>query len=318
MQPVRHAVTFGEAMLRLSPTGGRRLQTPGELVAHVAGAEANVAAALAGLGIPTAWASVLPDTPLGRRAAAELAGAGVDLDLVEWVDDERLGLFFVEQGAGARPTAVWYDRRDSAFARRARWPHGALAGVRYAVLSGVTPAVSPAAAHAAAELAREAGETGTRLVVDVNHRARLWDAAAARAALEPLLAAADVVVCSAADARTVFALDPDPAALRARVAPSASLCVVTRSAAGAEAVDAAGERYATPALETRIVDRLGLGDAFLAGLLCGLLDEAGPAEALRRGAALAALKATVPGDLALVSRAELDAALAHDAATVLR
>lgn len=301
-------VTFGEAMLRLSASGGERLVRAASLAVHVAGAEANVAASLAALGVHAAWAGVLPDGPLGRRAAAELAAAGVDLRLVRWAGaEDRMGLFFVEHGAGARPTAVHYDRRDSAFARHAAWPAGALEGARYAVVSGVTPALSPAAARATRELAAEAAAAGGRLVVDVNHRARLWSAAEARAELEGLLLGADVVVCSERDAAAVFGAGPDPAAFRARFAPAASLCVVTRGARGTLA-DAAGELIEVPAVATEVVDRLGLGDAFLAGLLSGLLDEAGPGDALRRGAALAALKATVAGDVALADAAELAAA----------
>lgn len=302
--------TFGEAMLRLSTTAGERIATAPALALHVAGAEVNVAVDLALLGIRAAWIGTLPPNELGRRAAAELRAAGVVVDRVAWADGGRMGLFFVEQGAGARPTAVHYDRAGSAFATDAKWPAGALEGVRWAVVSGITLAVSDAARRAVGALAADAATHGTRLLVDVNHRARLWDGPAARAALEPLLAAADVVICSASDARAVFSCPPDPRVLRDLVARRASLVVVTRGADGAVAL-AGEELHEVAALPTVVTDRLGIGDAFAAGLLSGLIDELAPPAALARGAALAALKATIAGDHAVVSREELEAATAR-------
>jgi 2-dehydro-3-deoxygluconokinase len=318
MQSVRTAITFGEALLRLSAPFGHRLEQTQGLEVHAVGAEANVAAALAALGIEVAWVGVLPATPLGRRAASALRAGGVDLGLVDWVDDHRMGLFFVERGVGSRPTSAWYDRGDSAFARHARWRAGTLAGAAYAVVSGITPALGPAPARAVLDFAADARASRARLCVDVNYRARLWTPDAARAALEPLLAAADVVVCSAADAATVFgAAAGDARAFRERFAPDASLCVITQGDEGVVA-DADGELYEVAAIPTVVVDRLGMGDAFLAGLLSGLIDAAPIELALRRGTALAALTATVVGDQAAIARGELDAALEAQRPAVLR
>jgi hypothetical protein len=117
MQSVRYVVTFGEAMLRLSPPPGRRLRATGELTTHVAGAEANVAAALAALGVPCAWTSVLPNTPLGRRAAAELSATGVDslprTLLVLVASAGLLTMFLIVEGRVREPTlppAIWSYR----------------------------------------------------------------------------------------------------------------------------------------------------------------------------------------------------------------
>jgi 2-dehydro-3-deoxygluconokinase len=299
-------VCFGEVMLRLSSPRERRLSRVEALAVHVAGAEANVAVDLALLGVPAAWVGVLPDGPLGDRAAAELAGAGVDLGHVDRVPG-RMGLFFVEHGAGARPTQVHYDRADSAFALDARWPAGALDGARYAVVSGITPALSPAAAAATTALADEAAADGCGLVVDVNFRARLWSAEACARALRPLLQRAEVVLCSAADARGVLGLEPDPLAVAADVAPQARAVVVTRGADEVVgAFDGVVHRAVPP--PTEIVDRLGMGDALLAGMLFGLLEGAEPAEVLTHGTTLAALAATVAGDHAHATRADLLAA----------
>src|ERR1700731_3929064 len=101
--PRRTRIALGEAMLRLTAPPGQRLHRARTLESHVAGAEANVAVALAHLGVPVAWVSALPANPLGDRVAGELAGAGVDLSFVERPAEARLGLFFVEQGATPRP-----------------------------------------------------------------------------------------------------------------------------------------------------------------------------------------------------------------------
>lgn len=310
-------VVFGEAMLRLSPPSGERLRSASSWAVHVAGAEANVAVDLAMLGVPVAWVGALPASPLGLRAASALRAAGVDLGLVEWVPGARIGLFLVDHGTGARATSVLYDRADSAFARAARWPAGGLGAATFAVVSGVTPAISQRAREAAGRMAREAAAAGVRLCVDVNYRARLWSPAQARAALEPLLRLADVVVCSEADAVAVFDVEPDPETFRARFAPAATMCVVTRSERGVLAASGDG-LHDVPALETTVVDRLGMGDAFLAGLLHGLLEDCGHEAALRRGVTLAALKSTIGGDHAAVDAEELRAAAGGERRRVLR
>lgn len=309
-------VCFGEIMLRLSPPRAQRLTHTEALAIHPAGAEGNVAMNLAMLGVPAAWVGALPHGPLGERAAAHLATTGVDLTHVDRIDG-RMGLFFVELGAGARATHVHYDRADSAFARHARWPQGALDGARYAVVSGITPAVSDAAARAATALAAEAQATGCGLVVDVNYRERLWSPDDCAAALRPLLAQAEVVLCSGADAERVLGLDPDPLALLEAVAPRARVVVVTRGADEVVgAFDATTHAIVPPA--TEVLDRLGMGDALLAGMLFGLLDDAAPPDVLARGTTLAALTATVAGDQTLTTRDELLAAVGRGVGGVLR
>lgn len=304
-------VGLGEVMLRLSPTAGRRLETADVLAVHAAGAEANVLAGLARLGVSASLVSVLPDTPLGYRAAAELRAAGVDLDHVRWITGGRMGTFFVEQGAGPRATTVWYDRSGSAFAEHIDWPSGALAGAKMALLSGITPALSPAAQGAAAAMAREALVREVTLCIDVNYRERLWSAAVARDTLASLLKQADIVVCAERDAMLLFGPDAaDPAAFQAQWAPRASVCVITRGEDGCSAVSERSGPVSVDAIPTTVTDRLGIGDAFVAGLLRSLLGGHDLIEALRAGSALAALKATVAGDLSLARADDLDALLA--------
>src|SRR5919109_339396 len=110
-------VTLGEVLLRLAIPSPGRFETARQLDVQVGGAEANVAAACARLGLRTAWLSALPRNPWGARVRRELTGHGVDCSYVRTVDDARLGVYFLEFGAPPRPIRVLYDRRDSAFAR---------------------------------------------------------------------------------------------------------------------------------------------------------------------------------------------------------
>jgi 2-dehydro-3-deoxygluconokinase len=304
-------VTLGEAMLRLSPADGGRLQEATGLDAVVAGAEANVAAALASLGVPTAWVSALPDNPLGRRVADELRRAGVELEFVEWDPSGRLGLFFVEFGSPPRPTTVWYDRAGSAFSAMWTLPGWALEGADYAVTSGITLALSDSARDLGHDFLDAARAAGARTCLDVNYRERLSSPTDARDLLAPVVADVDVLVCSRGDAERVFSITADSVtdvavALREQVAPGAELVAITDGDRGAAAASA-DELVASAGLPTSVVDRIGAGDAFLAGLLWGLLEGGGLERALRYGCALGALACTVAGDQALFTPAEVRA-----------
>jgi 2-dehydro-3-deoxygluconokinase len=309
-------------MLRLSPPASGRLEEAGSLDVHVAGAELNVAVALASLGVSAGWISALPDSPLGRRVLRDARAAGVDTQHVQ-LRDGRMGLFFVEFGLGPRPTSVWYDRERSAFLALGDIDPVALEGARYAVVSGVTPALGARGRALAERFAASAREAGAKLCVDVNHRTRLWSGEEARSALAPLVAQADVVVCSRVDAAEVFGFggaEPEELvdALMREQAENAELVVLTLGAAGALGLERGGAPVLQPAYPDAARDRVGGGDAFLAGLLWGLLEDTGLSESLARGAALAALKRTVAGDLARFTRDEVLAVLANPQASLLR
>jgi 2-dehydro-3-deoxygluconokinase len=315
-------VTIGEAMLRLSPPGHGRLEEARTFDVHVAGSELNVAVAAAGLGLESRWISALPDTPLGRRVLLDARAAGVDTAYVQQVD-ARMGLFFIEFGVEPRPTAVWYDREHSAFRAMADFDAAALDGASHAVVSGITPALGPSGRAAAERFAELALAAGAVLCVDVNHRARLWSGEQAREALEPLVACAQVVVCSRGDAESVFGITGDEAVdvldeLRRAQAPGAEVVVLTLGADGAIAAERDATPVVQPAYPSPAVDRIGGGDAFLAGLIWGLSENAPLPESLARGAALAALKRTVAGDLARFTRDEVLAVVADPQKALVR
>jgi len=304
-------VGIGETLIRLAPHGGDTLDAASTLDLHIGGAESNVCAALAHLGIPTAWISQLPANPLGRRIATTLRGYGVNVDGVIWVRDGRVGLMLVQPGAGVRAGEVLYYRLDSAFASidpdAVAWKM--LDGARVVHLTGITPALGANASRLVARAIAEARQRRVRISFDVNYRAKLWDPAAARKGIEPYLRDLDVVILNARDAATVFGERGDPAkaarTLRARF--RCSVLVLTLGAKGALAVDGTGT-HRRRAYQTEIIDRIGRGDAFVAGFLYGFLTR-GAALGLRYGTAMAALKQTYRGDVCLTTPQAVDALL---------
>lgn len=305
-------VTLGEAMLRLAAPPGEALEAAGRFDVRVAGAEANVAVTLARLGFRAGWVSKVRDDPLGRRVAGELRRHGVELSALVWTPHGRTGLYFLEMGAPPRGITVHYDRAGSACSTLApeevNWPY--LRRARWVHLTGITPALSETCAATAARAVREARAAGTRVSFDVNYRRTLWTADRARAVLEPLLREADLLFAAAEDAREVFGLDGEAGdlALRLRGRFAAATAVVTAGADGAYLAGADGVTH-QPALAGDVVDPIGRGDAFAAGLLWGALD--GDLRAgLRYGVALAALQQTYWGDVGWSTRPEVLAALA--------
>jgi 2-dehydro-3-deoxygluconokinase len=314
-------VTFGEAMVRLSPPAGERLDDARRYDAHVGGSELNVAAGAARLGLRARWVSRLPENPVGRLIARRAGEAGVDVSRLLWATGERAGLYFVELGATSVSEAVHYDRANSAMSRLGPgaidWP-GALAGARWFHMSGITPALSATAAAATAEALRAAKQAGLTVSYDVNFRPQLWTAAAARTAQEPLLPHVDVLITSQQDPGVVFGIAGADEVV-ARTLQERFRCravvVTQREPAGSgrrtrSAVALAdGTIHRGPRRDVKVVDPIGAGDAFCAGLIASLLRSGDWDAALRSGVALAALKYGVPGDFSAAGSEDLERAL---------
>jgi 2-dehydro-3-deoxygluconokinase len=214
-------VTFGEAMLRLSPPIGVPLTRATNLEVHVAGAEANVAVALSSLGRSVAWISRLPDNDRGRMVARDLAASAVDISHISWEDAGRLGgTYFVELGPRPKGVSVTYDGQGSAAAAMSTddLPPQEMARARLIHLTGITPALSRSCREATEAAATVARDSESLLSVDINYRARLWSAKDARRCLERIVAGTDLVVCTAEDARDVFGLEGDSADVGASLA----------------------------------------------------------------------------------------------------
>lgn len=321
-------VCFGEVLLRLAAPGRELLLQSGRLDVHVGGAEANVAAALASLGHRTAMVGALPDNPLGRAARGFLRAHGVDTSDVREAEG-RMGLYFLAPGAGLRAAEVIYDRAASAFAGSCAqgfdWPR-LLSGAGLLHLSGITPALGPDTAAAALAAARTANEMGVPVAFDGNYRPRLWEAwdSDPRAILTRLVASADILFGNYRDIGLVLgtAFSGDGPARR-RAAAEAALAHFPRLrtiASTARHIDDADRHRISARIDTQgdsvqteeivvagIVDRIGGGDAFAAGILHGLASGAPLADVVRSGLALACLKHTLPGDAALFRQADIDA-----------
>ena len=316
-------VGLGEVMLRLAAPAPQRLEQAVALDVQIGGSEANVAAACARLGLRTAVLTALPgDHPWGDRAVRELSAHGVDCGGIVRPAGTRLGLYFLEYGAAPRPVRVLYDRRDSAFGRLTpdAFDWALVRGARLLHLSGITPALGDNLRALVRRAIHEASAAGVPLSVDVNYRSRLWTPKEAREFLVEILPSAQYLFIGSDDAETVFELaGPWDAALQAlaRLAPRATIAL-TMGEAGS-AVLAEGRAWRPSRLYTvSVVDRVGAGDAYAAGFLWARLTGRPVQAAVDAATALAALKCTIWGDIALVARAELDELLASDSTEIRR
>ena len=321
-------VTFGEAMLRLSPPGRRRLEQADVLEVWPAGAELNVAVGLARLGTPAAWVSRLPSNPLGRLVAAHARAHGVDTTGVAWHEGGRLGLYFVEVAEPPRRSTGLYDRAGSSFAQldpgEFDWP-ALLADARALHVSAITPALSESCARATEQALVAARTAGCVTVYDLNFRARLTTPAAARTTAERLAGSVDVVIASAADAAHVFALEGDAAELASELRERLGIEHVvvsarTQNADGTQqrvSVSLADELQTVTSTAFGTVDPVGGGDAFCAGFLHGFLN-GGPKRGLELGGAAAALKQSLPGDFPVLDADEVEELVATPGTIAMR
>jgi 2-dehydro-3-deoxygluconokinase len=303
-------VTFGEAMLRLTPPARLRLEQTRSLEVWPAGSELNVAIGLARLGTAASWVSALPANPLGRLVRDHARSAGVDTSGILFADCERLGLYFVEVAEPPRPTTALYDRAASAFARldpgALDWS-SLLAGATAFHTSGITPVLSDRCARATDDALAAARAHGCHTSYDVNLRRRLAPPERWRELLERFAPNLDVVLCSADDARALYG-DVDGDGLRERV--GVPLLVLAELDEDGRAWTAFGEAAteSTVAPLLRPVDPIGAGDAFDAGFLHRLLAGGSVADALAWGRAAATLKLTIPGDAPLLDPDAVEAA----------
>lgn len=294
-------VTLGEVLLRLAIPSPSRFETVRQLDLQFGGAEANVAAAGARLGLRTAWISALPANPWGDRIRRELTGHGVDCGYVRMTDGARVGVYFLEYGVPPRPVHVLYDRRDSAFARltAAQVDWEPVRRARLVHLTGITPALG----ELPRGLVERALAEAPSISFDVNYRATLWAPADARAFLEPVLARVRYLFIGQAEAHTLFGFTGTPEQMLdslARLAPKATISL-QRGEEGSTVLD--GGRLFRPIRRptVRMVDPIGAGDAYAAGFLWATLRGRDLQEAVDAGTAVAALKCSMWGDIALVS-----------------
>lgn len=327
-------VTFGEAMVRLTPPGNERLERTLSLDLTAGGAELNTAVTLACLDVPATWVSRLPDVPLGRFIARGGRAAGVDLSQVQWVPESegRTGLYFLEEASDPRPSAVYYDRAGSAFARTPPgafdWPR-ILDGARALHVSGITPAVGPGPRAETMAAVRAANAAGVPVAFDLNFRSKLWSESEARACFVEIVPLVDILFASRGMLRTFFNIEGEHAAVleAARTRLGLAVTVLSRKRGkvsrsvrlGSIAMGPDGQIVEGPWRDVEVVDRLGGGDAFAGGFIAGYItDHQDLARALALGSAAQALKHTMPGDFLCATKAEIEAAVLTDEAGVLQ
>lgn len=321
-------VALGEVLLRLAPPAPLLLHQARAFEIEVGGAEANVLAALAALGHPARLVSALPESPLGAIATSALAARGIETGAVRRLPG-RMGLYFLEPGHSRRPARIVYDRQGSAFASIGPESFDlatALGGARLLHLSGITPALGPDTAELALAMAQQANAMDVPVCFDGNFRAQLWAAwdGEPQAILREIIDCADILVGNHRDIALVTGARFEGAGeQRRRTAAETAFAAFPRLklvASTARRVIAADHHAIAARVDTRndaaqteeiavagIVDRIGTGDAFAAGVLHGWLGGQTPFEIVRNGLALCILKHGVAGDAAAFTQVDIAA-----------
>jgi 2-dehydro-3-deoxygluconokinase len=332
-------VCFGELMLRLSPPGYERLLQSPVLQATFGGGEANVAVSLAQFGCDSYYVTRLPANAIGDAAVRALRGEGVRVDHVVR-GGERLGIYFAETGASQRPSTVVYDRAHSAISEMQPGMVGwtdVLRGAAWFHCTGITPALGAGPAACTREAIQAAKAAGATVSVDLNYRAKLWSKADAQRTMRPLMGCVDLVIANEEDLQAVLGIEVPHANVTAgsldvagyreaaervtRELGVKKVAVTLRESTSASEnawsavlFDAnGGAFYRSQRYVVHLVDRIGGGDSFAAGLIYGFVTGRDPQSALGFAVAASALKQTIPGDFNRVSVNEVEKLAAGDA-----
>jgi 2-dehydro-3-deoxygluconokinase len=332
-------VTFGEIMLRLSPPGFERLLQSPLLQATFGGGEANVSVSLAQFGMDSWYVTRLPANGIGDAAMRALRAEGVRTDAIVR-GGSRLGIYFTEMGASQRPSTVIYDRAHSAISElqpgQVDWPR-VFAGAHWFHVTGITPALGESAAACTREALAEARAAGLRISIDLNFRKKLWTESQAQAVMRPLVKGIDLLIANEEDLQSclgvrVVGTDVTGGRLDLESYREAAQTVAsefgTRMVAITlrESLSASDNGWSavlwdqswrvfhqSQRYEVRLVDRIGGGDSFAAGLIYGLINDRPTESALRFAVAASALKQSLPGDFNRMSVDEVDRLAGGDA-----
>lgn len=328
MDKMGPVVGFGELLLRLTPPGRKMIAQAQSLDVEVGGAEANVLAGLANLGHPAQMISRVADNPLGRLAMGTLAARGVGTQFIAFKPG-RMGLYFLEQGQGLRSSAITYDRADSTFAQSKAGDFNfaaALEGASLLHLSGITPALGMESAKAAIAAAQAAKDAGVPISFDGNFRPLLWGAwdSDPKAILSEIIGKADLLFGNHKDIRLLTGKNFSGDGLKRRrkaaeagfaafpnlklIASTARHVIDVDTHRLAARVDLPDDSATTSEVDvTGIIDRIGTGDAFAAGVLHKYLEGGDVMAMARAGLGLAVLEHSLPGDMPLFTREDLAA-----------
>ncbi len=318
-QPGGTVVCFGDLLMRLGVKGHARLVQAEEFAVQYTGAEANVAVSLAGFGLQASVVSRVPAHEIGQACVNCLRRYGVDTRHIVRAG-ERLGLFYLETGAGLRPSKVVYDRSGSSFGQSQPGDYdweAILDGAGWFHFSGTAPALGASIAQVLRDAIAVAGRKGAPVSFDCNYRNKLWSIEQARAVLPALLAGANVFVGGVEDAVNLFGVPaaPDPEAVGQSLRAAYGLDCVAFSLRESESASASvygamlcceeGCFHSRRREITDVVDRVGSGDSFSAGLIYAMMTGLDRQAAIEFAAAAACLKHTIPGDFNLVTADEV-------------
>ena len=323
-------VTFGELMLRLAPNGYLRFLQQPEFEATFGGGEANVAVSLANFGVDTGFVTKLPKNDIAEAAIRELNGFGVSTAYIAR-GGERIGIYYLEKGASMRPSKVIYDRAHSSISEASEsdfdWDK-IFDGVEWFHFTGITPALSDGLAQITLNALKAAKKRNIKVSCDLNYRKKLWTKQKANEVMTKLMPYVDVLIANEGDADDVFGIKPSDNDVEngkinrdgyAQVAKQLvdkfgfkAVAVTLRESISANDnnwgamlyVD--GEVFFSKTYQIRIVDRVGGGDSFGAGLIYAMLNGYGWGDVIEFAVAASALKHTVEGDYNRVSVEEVE------------
>lgn len=331
-------VCFGEIMLRLSPPGFERLFQSPMLHATFGGGEANVAVSLAHFGCDSFYVTRVPANPIGEAAIKALRAEGVNVEHVIR-GGSRLGIYFAETGASQRASTVTYDRAHSAISDlqpgSVPW-HDVFEGATWFHWTGITPALGQSAAECTREAIHAARRAGVRISVDLNFRRKLWSEREAQQVMRPLVPMVDVVMANEEDLQAVLGIDVAHTSVTSGALSTAAYQEAAERVAaefGAthvavtlrESVSASENGWSAMLYDANarachhsrrytvhLVDRIGGGDSFAAGLIYGFVTRRSLESTLEFAVAASALKQTIPGDFNRISVDEADRLAAGD------
>jgi len=339
---MKKVVCFGEIMLRLNPKGYLRFTQASELEASYAGGEANVAVSLAQFGLSASYVTKVPKHEIGQCAINELKRFGVDTSGV-LRGGERLGAYYVEKGASQRASKVIYDRAHSAIAEALPeefdW-EALLAGSNWFHFTGITPALSDTAARISMDAVKAAKRLGITVSCDLNYRKNLWSSEKACKVMTQLMPFVDVLIANEEDAADVFGINAEGSDIQTGklsregyISVAARLmehfnfknvAITLRGSISANDNNWSGmlcdgqNACFAPEYAVHIVDRVGGGDSFGAGLIYALLNEYDSQKAVNFAAAASCLKHSIEHDFNLVSVHEVEALMNGDASGRVR
>ncbi len=323
-------ITFGELMIRLQPFNYERLVQSDKLAFTFGGGEANVAVSLANFGMDCAFVTKLPAHSVGQAAVNSLRRYGVDTSLIVR-GGERVGIYFNEKGASQRPSVCIYDRAHSAIAEAKSedfdWD-SIFKGVDWFHFTGITPALGENVADICLQACKAAKERGVKISCDLNYRGKLWSREQANKTMNKLCEYVDVCISNEEDAKDVFGIEAEKTDITAgeinregykSVAKQLAdkfgfekVAITLRESKSAfdndwSAMLYDGENYCfSKKYSLHIVDRIGGGDSFGAGLIYSLLSGKDTQSAVEFAVAASALKHSVEGDYNMVSVAEVE------------